>query len=434
MTSRRVAVSAAALALVLGVGAGCGVSPPPPIVSCDGLTDCPAGWQCSAKTAQCINGKCGNGVVDSGEVCDDGGVTDGDIIDGKTCNSTCTSDETCGNGIKDIREACDCKRDQNGVIVKCDPPWATSCSPDCTATGLCGNGITDPGEDCDDGVNGAWRETATCNVDCTARKCGDGKVNTTALEQCDRNGDGVGDFDGLVGQSPTCNTDCTLSRCGDGKIDPQDKRIAPSGEQCDDGDARNGWNASCLPNCVKNVCGDGHLNKAMGSDGKPIEDCDSGPNDALPRVDCPYSTNLASCQLCSVCKYVAGTPHYCGDNRTDAPNEACDQGSANGASVCPYGTTTCTLCSGDCKTKKAGTGTYCGDGIVNGGTLSNGSYYQEECDNAVSIACGTCSSPTSANPCKNIPAAGGVGCTTGQPCSRSADCISGSCNAKHLCN
>jgi hypothetical protein len=44
----------------------------------------------------------------------------------------------------------------------------------------CGDGVVDPGEECD-----TAGESATCNIDCTLAKCGDGVLNTTAGEQCD---------------------------------------------------------------------------------------------------------------------------------------------------------------------------------------------------------------------------------------------------------
>lgn len=45
---------------------------------------------------------CGDGVLDTDEICDDGNWADGD-----GCNASCSSDESCGNGIVDPAEACD---------------------------------------------------------------------------------------------------------------------------------------------------------------------------------------------------------------------------------------------------------------------------------------------------------------------------------------
>ena len=56
----------------------------------------------------------------------------------------------------------------------------------------CGNNIVDAGEECDTGS-----ESATCNVDCSVARCGDGITNTHAGEVCDN-----------VGDTPTCDTSC----------------------------------------------------------------------------------------------------------------------------------------------------------------------------------------------------------------------------------
>jgi cysteine-rich repeat protein len=45
---------------------------------------------------------CGDGTVNSGEVCDDGNREDGD-----GCSADCLSTEVCGNGITDPGEECD---------------------------------------------------------------------------------------------------------------------------------------------------------------------------------------------------------------------------------------------------------------------------------------------------------------------------------------
>jgi hypothetical protein len=47
---------------------------------------------------------------------------------------------------------------------------------------FCGDGVLQTVEMCEPGVNG---ESATCNSDCTPAKCGDGKVNAAAGEDCD---------------------------------------------------------------------------------------------------------------------------------------------------------------------------------------------------------------------------------------------------------
>lgn len=383
-TTGRIAFAAVAVAALVGTQS----CRKPEAESCPTGIFCPAGWHCAAKAAQCIKDLCGNGKTDPLETCDDGGAKDADLIDEHPCSADCKWEERCGNG--HVEEA---------IHEACDPPEEGVCSDDCMSSLVCGNHQTDPGEDCDPGENNVPLETTECDLDCTDRKCGDGTVNHAApAEQCDRDGDGVAGDDG---QSRTCNRDCTSSRCGDGKTNSM-ATVPAGGEQCDDGESQNGWNAKCLPTCIKNECGDTHLNQSW-VNGARVEDCDSGAADAKPHVDCPYSQNEKSCTLCSVCKWVQGTPHYCGDGEPDAQREACDKKDHNGddASSCIYGNARCELCSADCQNLQVVKGPTCGDGDVKGG-WRDGEWYWEGCDDGASTACGTCSPQTATLPCRNV--------------------------------
>src|SRR5260221_6900886 len=80
----------------------------------------------------------------------------------------------------------------------------------------CGDGVIDQGEQCDDAG-----ESMACNADCTARSCGDGKVNTTAGEQCD---------DANTVDTDACLSSCQLNVCGDGFV-------LTGVELCDDGNS-----------------------------------------------------------------------------------------------------------------------------------------------------------------------------------------------------
>jgi cysteine-rich repeat protein len=92
-------------------------------------------------------GRCGDGVVDPGEVCD-GDVTctspGGSFLDCSACGSftsgSCTPPGLCGNGVRDPGEECD---DDNAA--DCD-----GCSARCTVERF-GNGVVDCDEECDDG-------------------------------------------------------------------------------------------------------------------------------------------------------------------------------------------------------------------------------------------------------------------------------------------
>jgi cysteine-rich repeat protein len=134
---------------------------------------------------------CGDGIVQSGEVCDDGNFAPGD-----GCGTRCDSDETCGNGVLDsaVGEACDCGRD--GATL------ATGCNV----------------------INGDG-DTALCRSDCQLR-CGDG-IASGSLEQCDGQDlagltcASLGRYGGTLACSPFCRADisnCSADRCGDGVI------------------------------------------------------------------------------------------------------------------------------------------------------------------------------------------------------------------------
>src|ERR1041385_8960744 len=68
--------------------------------------------------ATCRLRRCGDGIVDPGEVCDDGNTVPGD-----GCNFDCSSNETCGNGIVDYfaGEQCDDgnRRSRDGCAATC---------------------------------------------------------------------------------------------------------------------------------------------------------------------------------------------------------------------------------------------------------------------------------------------------------------------------
>lgn len=360
ITPGSIAAAASTLLLALGGAAGC---KKPTAEACPTGIFCPAGWHCAARAPQCIQGLCGNDHKDPGEACDDGNITDGD-----GCSADCTSDESCNNHIWDVKAG-----------EKCDPTvkeWEGKCKDDCSATLTCGNHDVNEGEDCDPGSDGIPKETATCNLDCTARRCGDGIVNKTAGEECDG-----GNKDDLhaTGQSETCNADCTISACGDHKTN----ELAL--EQCDDGDAQhgngNGLDRNCLPSCQRNVCGDGNINRTIVA-GRQVEDCDSGEQDANYNTgDCPYGQ---SCMVCSVCKSVPGKMHTCGDGTPDDGYEQCDLGKQNDQPSCPAGQANCATCTDHCQTRGFITAPVCGDGQP---------APSEQCDNQTRFACGTCIAP-----------------------------------------
>ncbi len=301
---------------------------------------------------------CGNGIKDLqvGEVCDDGNTTSGD-----GCNSDCRSGEGCGNGIVDPGEQCDDGNANNN----------DDCLNTCRAA-KCGDGVVDNsgtlGETCDAGTTGTPVETATCNIDCTTRACGDRKVNQTAGEQCD---DGIGNN----GDTRNCTAACVLNICGDGKVD-----MTPPGiEQCDDGNTNNTdgcSNACALASCgnstvdMGEMCDDGNTNQtdacvmcrtAICGDGftrAGVEQCDDG--------------NTANADGCSsTCR-----TEVCGNMIID-PGELCDDGNSSNTDACTNG---CQLA-------------FCGDNFVRAGV--------EQCDDGNTVNGDLCSSQCRFEGCGN---------------------------------
>ncbi len=102
----------------------------------------------------------------------------------------------CGNGICETGEVCDDGENNNDY----DPD---KCRPDCRLYG-CGDGVTDTGEECDDYLSyGEQNRPNVCRNDCTLPRCGDGIVDDAAPynEECD---------DGNAVNDDGCSTACKL--------------------------------------------------------------------------------------------------------------------------------------------------------------------------------------------------------------------------------
>lgn len=151
-----------------------------------------------------LTAKCGDEEIQipEEELCDDGGES-------ADCNIDCTV-AACGDGLHNAAagEECDtavpsasCDADctwrrcgdgtLNYLAEDCDDGNAlddgNGCSAGCKYNNTCGDGVVeDVVEICDPGAAG---ETATCDADCTAARCGDSHVNTAAGEECDDDSD-----------------------------------------------------------------------------------------------------------------------------------------------------------------------------------------------------------------------------------------------------
>ena len=143
-----------------------------------------------------------------------------------------------------------------------------------------------------------------------------------------------------------------------------------NGEACDDGNTLSGDGCSSLCVMEVSVCGNGTQ--------EFDETCDDGN---LVTEECAYGA--ASCEVCdSVCEFVAGAVHVCGDLTTDLGEETCDEGDTI-TEICAYGETTCQVCNATCQDVPGAT-SFCGDLTKDEG---NG----ETCDDGNTVSGDGCS-------------------------------------------
>jgi fibro-slime domain-containing protein len=212
---------------------------------------------------------CGDGKLQSGELCDDGNSAAGDgcssdcrvIEQDFLCpapGEACVTTVMCGDGRVSGREQCDDGNRHNGDGCgrDCDlEPGYTCPAPSafCIAA-KCGDKLRVGDEQCEDDdevpADGDGC-SSTCRLEpgfvcpeagaaCVATVCNDGVKQGS--EPCD-------DGNGVVGDGctpfcevePDCSAGACRSRCGDGMILPNDQ------EACDDGNTadRDGCSASC---------------------------------------------------------------------------------------------------------------------------------------------------------------------------------------------
>ncbi|MFT7579465.1 MAG: cysteine-rich repeat protein, partial [Myxococcota bacterium] len=435
MTKLRIFILlAAGAAISLAAALPACLAPESKSCGADGPT-CPPGWICTLDNTACIDPAltlCGDGNVDEGEACDDGNLANND-----GCNFDCQL-PGCGDGFLDGDEVCDDANQVNG----------DGCSRDCQSEETCGDrylndythvagdgGALAP-EACDEG----GEDTATCNADCTAARCGDGQVNAVADEQCD----GGDPLNPAAVDTADCNMDCTISLCGDGL------RNTVAGEECDngmycvdgspctsDGDCSQlVGDATCLPRdfecctstCFNPLCGNGVLEPTC--EGFPLEICDDGKHCA------DLSTCRSDAQCAAIgdgkcvtrratgCRQDCLSPETCGDGVTNnypPYNEICDDGKhcADLVTSCVLDTDCEGLGDGSCSARN-GTGCavdcksseVCGDGILN-------NYAQVDNEGA----------PTPAEVCDN-----GRQCEDGTQCTGALECTGvgdGECRARN---
>lgn len=191
---------------------------------CNGLCQVEAYWDCSSHV--CYRpGSCGNGSIDPGEACDDGNQIDGDgcpasclhierdwycpaiarpckpiglppgSLDGGSGLAG-----TCGNGVVESGEVCDDGFDDAAGAIN-DGHYG-GCTGSCQLGPHCGDGIVNGVEDCDLGDrNGIGTVVGSCTTGCRQRYCGDGFADGDLGEECD-----LGELNGQSGQD--CDGSC----------------------------------------------------------------------------------------------------------------------------------------------------------------------------------------------------------------------------------
>ncbi|MBI4437936.1 Ig-like domain-containing protein [Candidatus Uhrbacteria bacterium] len=339
--------------------------------------------QAETAGAECVPYECGNGVVDSGETCDDGSLngTYG------YCGDDCTGyDFYCGDGYLAGTEQCDCgitglydytdaTADDTGsyaYLSTCDvsngqysSAIGVSCAYNCTQPGLaCGDGVVNGAEACD-GDYEEW-EGALCSdgvtectsdSDCDAGACGDGGAVSGTGDVCT-------DWED-AGETCTQNSQCDSGSCDGGVCgsasDAGDVCMADSdceSESCPDFNYSLYRYRTCESDCTwpstwtgpvggEQICGNGTVEGA--------EACDDGNS----------SNNDACLNTC--------TENVCGDDYVESGVESCDDGDDNGE-VCEAGyEDTCNYCNAQCQYKTR-SGGYCGDEVVNGDEVCDGTY------------------------------------------------------------
>ena len=271
------------------------------LAPCAALTAC--GGEEATPNGGSTTAVCGNGEIESGEVCD-GAAMPADAPDGATCKADCSGWETetptseCGNGVIEDGEACD------GEAMPADAPAGASCLDTCQLkVPECGNGEIEAGEECDGEAMPEGAEPgSTCLDTCQikAPTCGNGTLDTDAGEECDYSESGDHLLPGGIAQGAECLANCSLKVCGNDRIDGD--------EACDGTAFPEGTTAgavcieactvidSCPDNADKNdptpVCGCGELADDLDTDGDGQADCiDACEND-------PYiatATNETGC-------------------------------------------------------------------------------------------------------------------------------------------
>ncbi len=307
--------------------------------------------------------QCGNGAIDSWEICD------GTDFGSATCNNAAGLAE--------------------GYL---------SCTPDCrldvSACQQCGNGAIEGDENCEGSnlagntclsipggfVGGTLRcDSATCKFDKTGCElgCGNGVVDEESGEECDGadlGGKTCADVGGFNAGTLACNDQCRFdtsgcSVCGNGLLEGDEAcdGAAFGNQTCADFGYGPGQ-LTCV-NCqvdTSNCCGDGEAGY--------LEDCDGADIGAETCSSVTYNLLPDGALACGAgCRFDISGCHNCGNRSIEGPEE-CDSDNLGGNTCvslglpyagvlacspdCTFDTSDCDICG----TGYTGTGEECDDG------------------------------------------------------------------------
>lgn len=406
-------------------------------------SDC-TGYETST-TATCEPASCGNGTVETGEDCDDG---DSNGVYGY-CGNDCTWDTAfyCGDGSVAGGEVCDCGTSTvsgraygsgacsvlNGVY---SASQYDSCSSECDSAGpYCGDSDVTGSEECDgntDEYSGLLciegdnvGQQCESYYDCGERidgsglyySCGQtGTISGYAwADECPISSVCIAGDTDLMGTACDSDSDCNGSD-SDGECSISTYQTTRVNTCADDGSAGDSctWNESTWQNitCTAEAdCGNGTVEGA--------EECDDGNTDSTD--DCTNACTVA----------------YCGDGYVQADIDNCDEGTENGV-MCDsaYGSA-CTYCTTSCNYAVT-TGTFCGDGVINGDEYCDASdlpyYYYDATAKAIGSTCITLGETSGDFTCTaeigicNGGENGGEYCSVSSECGTGYECAITACN------
>jgi Proprotein convertase P-domain len=387
-------------------------------------------------TEDITNSVCGNGQIESPEVCDstslnnhncttiDMGFTGGTLTCNSECNgwdtAECTLSENCGNQSIDTDETCDgsyigqqnCTTIDMGFIggtLACNSEcngWDTT---ECTVSENCGNETIDLNETCDGTYIGEQNcttigmgfigGTLLCNSGCTGwntdgciedNDCGNGSIDTdeycdgTNLDEQDCTSIGLGYTSGTL----ACNSDCSwdksgcIGTCNNWHIDPGEvcDGVSMGGQICTSiGMGFTGGILTCNLQCdgyntskCVTTCGNGLLDTNEWCDGLAL-----GGNDCAS-INMGFIAGTLGCNdLCTNWDYSQCYSNSVCDDGVISRNETCEDNDLSGhdCSNIFVGYTGGTLsCNDQCNGWDTTECTdSCGDGLIQSG---------EWCDNS----------------------------------------------------